>query len=167
MNTVWLCRNKETRLLIFCLRTNELFQQYLWNSLSKAHFFLLLLDKIVCCYIKSSALNRSLEENDCMSVELKWMFPLCHTDLSEFKCNVEFSTKQLLIIRILSMKLVFIRSEMMKQRRWNTTFDDLDGDINMVFPPASVNISKVAAAQLLLQGELFFGEFPLIHCKMT
>lgn len=42
--------------------------------------------------------------------------------------------------------------------------DDLDGDNNMVFP---LDLSEIATAQLLLQGELFFGEFPFICCEMV
>lgn len=55
----------------------------------------------------------------------------------------------------------------MREGWLTTTFDDLDGDVDVVFPASPVDVSEVSAAQLLLQGELFFRELPLIHCEMA
>lgn len=42
--------------------------------------------------------------------------------------------------------------------------EDFDGHFSVIFPPAAVNISKVATAEHLLKSELFFRQLPLIDC---
>lgn len=49
----------------------------------------------------------------------------------------------------------------------STIFEDLDGDVDVVFPASAKHVRKVSVAQLLLQGELLFGELPFIHCEVT
>lgn len=48
-----------------------------------------------------------------------------------------------------------------------TTFDDLDGDVDMVFPASLVNVGEETTAELLPQSELLFGQLPFVHHQMV
>ena len=48
-----------------------------------------------------------------------------------------------------------------------TALYDLDGHVDVVLPAPPVDVSEEAAAELLLQTELLFGQLPLVLYQMV